>query len=63
MSTALPSSELAKVVVQFKNLRDYCSRTLPEKGLVERQDTVVASTSLLGDSVCKVANESIQHES
>ena len=60
MSMVLPSSELAKVVTQFKNLRDFCSRTLPENDLVETQ---LADKSLLSDSVYKMADESIQHES
>ena len=60
---SLPSSELAKVVTQFKNLRDFCSRTLPaEKGLAD-QDSELADKSLQSDSVYKMDDESIQHES
>ena len=61
---SLPSSELTKVVTQFKNLRDFCSHAvlLPEKGLVD-QDSQLTDKPLLSDSVYKMDDESIQHES
>ena len=46
LSTVLPSNELAKVVIQFKNLTDFCSQTLPDSQ-VERQE---ADESGLNDS-------------
>ena len=39
MSTELPSSELLRVVMQFKNLREYCEVTIPAKGLTLDTDT------------------------
>lgn len=67
LSLSLPSSELAKVVSQFRNLTDFCNRTLqPEKeGLVtvDQDSPQIVDQPLLTDSVHKMDDESIQHES
>jgi hypothetical protein len=54
------------VVAQFENLVDFCNRTLqPEKGLVtvDQDSQLVADQPLLSDSVYKIDDESLKHES